>query len=123
MFHVYEQGGVNIIEVATDLDIASSGALASAIELAANMPYPRSIVNLVDCQFCDSTGLSVLVRAKRRLGDRLAIVGPSRSAGRRAFDVTELTEALALCATLEEALTIPPKSTIIESTQPDQRIA
>jgi anti-anti-sigma factor len=109
MFHVYEQDGVNIIEVACDLDIASSGALASAIELAAHMPYERTIVNLVDCQYCDSTGLSVLVRAKRRLGERLAIVGPSRTSGRRAFDITELTEALALCTSLQEALSIPPR--------------
>lgn len=109
MFHVYEQGGVNIIEVAVDLDIASSGALASAIELAAHMPYQRTVINLVDCQYCDSTGLSVLVRAKRRLGERVVIVGPSRTAGRRAFDITELTEALALCTTLEEALTIPQR--------------
>jgi len=109
MFHVSEQCGVNVIAVAADLDIASSGALASAIELAAHMPYQRTVVNLVDCQYCDSTGLSVLVRAKRRLRDRLAIVGPSRIAGRRAFEITELTEALALCTTLEEALTIPEK--------------
>jgi anti-anti-sigma factor len=122
MFHVYEQGGVNVIEVAADLDIASSSALASAIELAARMPHRRTVVNLVDCQYCDSTGLSVLVRAKRRLGERLVIVGPSRGAGRRAFDITELTEALALCSTLEEALTIP-ETPIGGSTQADQRIA
>jgi anti-anti-sigma factor len=122
MFHVYEQDGVNIIEVAADLDIASSGALASAIELAAFMPYPRTVINLVDCQYCDSTGLSVLVRAKRRLGERLIIVGPSRISGRRAFDVTELTEALALCTSLEEALTIPPKAAAGPAGA-DQRIA
>jgi anti-anti-sigma factor len=110
MFHVYERGGVNVIEVAADLDIASSGALGSAIELAAHMPYQRTVVNLVDCQYCDSTGLSVLVRAKRRLGERLVIVGPSRSAGRRAFEITDLTQALALCTTLEEALTIPQRA-------------
>jgi hypothetical protein len=64
----------------------------------------------------------VLVRAKRRLGERLVIVGPSRSSGRRAFDVTELTEALALCKSLEEALTLPLKSAS-SPPEADQRIA
>jgi len=110
MFHVYERGGVNVIDVSRDLDIASSGALLSAIELAAGMPYRRTVVNLIECKFCDSTGLSVLVRAKRRLSSRIVIVGPSRREGRRVFELTELSEALALCATLEEALTIPPRA-------------
>jgi anti-anti-sigma factor len=110
MFHVHERGGINVIDVSRNLDIASSSALLSAIELAAGMPYQRTVVNLIDCRFCDSTGLSVLVRAKRRMRDRIVIVGPSRREGRRVFELTELTEALALCSTLEEALTIPARA-------------
>jgi anti-anti-sigma factor len=106
----FRRDGANLIDVQADLDILSSPALLSAVALAANTSPGRIVVDLSACRYCDSSGLGALMKAKKRLGERLAIVGPSRREGRRIFDVVSLSEALPLYATLEEALSIPPRS-------------
>jgi anti-anti-sigma factor len=99
---------VRIINVEHDLDICSSGSLASAIGLASAVADRHIIVSLEDCKFCDASALAVLLGAKASLGARLSIVVPLGRAARRIFEITNLTRRLSLCASLDEALAAAP---------------
>lgn len=99
---------MRIINVERDLDICSSGSLASAIRLASAVADRHLIVSLEDCNFCDASALTVLLGAKASLGARLSIVVPVGRAVRRIFEVTNLTQRLSLCADRDEALAKAP---------------
>ncbi len=102
-----ERGDVCIIQVDRELDLLSSRALASAFALAERTPL-RIIANLEKCPYCDSAGINVLLTAKRRLGARCSIVVPPHSSVRRIFEITDLSTQLAVCASLREAMELPP---------------
>jgi anti-sigma B factor antagonist len=94
-----------VIEVDKDLDIVSSPDLAAAISAAEeSMPQLPIVVSLEHCPYCDSTGLAVLVRAKSRLGAKLAIVVPPAKRISRVFEVTGLIVHLSTRDSLTEAL-------------------
>ena len=104
MYHAWQRGNASIIEVDTDLDIASSPALTAAIDLASQSVERCVIVSLESCSFCDSTGLGALVNAKKRLGAKFLLVLPSDSRLNRVFNVTGLTTHLTPFASLAEAI-------------------
>ncbi len=108
IFSVTQKQDVSVIEVEDDLDIATSAALASAIELATLSTLRRIVVSLETCRYCDASGLHVLLKAKTCLGSRLSIVVPPRRSSRLIFEITELVEELSLCDTLEAALEETP---------------
>ncbi len=82
----------------------SSALLAAAIQLAVASVQTQIIVSLEACTFCDASALTVLLEAKAALGDRFTIVLPYAHPMRLIFDVTNLTEKLALLGDLEAAL-------------------
>ena len=103
MYHALQLGNASIIEVDDDLDIASSPALGSAIDMAAEAER-YVIVLLEGCSFCDSTALGVLVKAKQHLGAKFLVVLPPGNRITRIFDVTGLTTHLKPSASLQVAL-------------------
>ncbi len=104
IFSVIQKRDISVIQVEDDLDIATSAALASAIDLASLSTLRRIVVSLETCRYRDASGLHVLLKAKTRLGNRLSIVVPPRRSSRLIFEITELVEELSLRATLDEAL-------------------
>jgi len=74
MFRVSQQEDVIVIDVRDDVDIVSGPLLEATIALADQQPSSHLIVNMEDCKYCDSTGLAVLLRARKRLRDRLVLV-------------------------------------------------
>jgi anti-sigma B factor antagonist len=104
MVSVRRQNGATIVDMHGDLDLVSSSELTAAISKAAEGSDPRVIASLEDCTYCDSSGLAALAIAKKRLGTRFKVVVPKEGQVRHVFDITELTDYLALCGTLEEAL-------------------
>jgi anti-anti-sigma factor len=104
IFSVRQHGDVRVINVEHDLDICSSGSLASAIRLAGAVADRRLIVSLEDCNFCDASALAVLLGAKAALGARLSIVVPTGRPVRRVFEITNTAQRLSLFANLNEAL-------------------
>jgi anti-anti-sigma factor len=82
-------GGVAVIEVSGELDLAVADRLRERIDLTA---AEIVAIDLSDCRFIDSTGLAVIVRAQQDFGAagrRLSAVSPSRQV-MRLLEVTGL---------------------------------
>lgn len=93
MFHVQQTPAASVVEVVDDLDAFSCPDLEKAVGLA-EAHGRRIVVTLAHCDYCDSSGLAVLIRLKRRLGEKLTIVVPSKARVRKIFEVTDLVSAL-----------------------------
>jgi len=104
VFDVHQVGEATIIDVAEDLDMCTSSALESTINLAALDLSKRVIVSLEKCLYCDASGLNVLVKARKRLGSMLLVVVPRANRIRRIFHITGLEEILSLSASLHDAV-------------------
>lgn len=100
-------GDACVIDVREDLDIASASELESAIVVAECGSSTRIVVSFETCRYCDSTGLAVLIRSKKRLGERLAIVVPPGCRVERIFTVTALRDALAIYDSVADATNVP----------------
>lgn len=103
---VDREGHVTVIHVTGEVDLATAPTLDEALNDLENEGRPL-IVDLSDVSFLDSSGLSVLVKARQRLekpdganGLRLVVTRPVI---RRVFEVTGLAEVFVLCATVDEA--------------------
>jgi anti-sigma B factor antagonist len=73
----HEEGGIRVIEVAGELDIASAPRLCARLDATRTGRRPRLLVDLREVDFCDSTGLRALLGAAsevRAHGGRFAIV-------------------------------------------------
>jgi anti-sigma B factor antagonist len=95
-----------VVDVAGELDLASSPMLEQELESSAVTSAPLVIVDLRRLEFMDSTGLSVLVRAHQRAvenGRRFAVVrGPQQV--QRLLTLTGVAERLTLADSPEELL-------------------
>ena len=95
MFAVDErdlQPGCREIRVRGELDLAVAPKLERAIERAAE--YDQVVISLEECEFIDSTGIAVIVRAyqeRKSEGRRLAACAPDGQV-RRVLDLTGLSE-------------------------------
>lgn len=65
------ENGRVYVTVAGEIDLYTASQLEEALEQDAT----EFVVDLIDCEFIDSTGLGVLVAARARV-DRLALIGP-----------------------------------------------
>jgi anti-anti-sigma factor len=82
---------VTRLEVAGDLDIAAADPLSEAIDAALGDGTRALVVDLSRTTFVDSTGLSHLLRARRRADAEratLRIVAPPGSEARVVIDLT-----------------------------------
>ena len=65
--HRYEHGGVAVLAVAGELDLATAPRLREQLtRLVGDSPGRVVVVDLSGVTFCDSIGLGVLVGAQRR---------------------------------------------------------
>ena len=93
------------ISVAGELDLAVADELDRAIE-AVYADCIGLVVGLGDCEFIDSTGIAVILRARRRFaeeGRRLVVCCPSDQV-ERILDVTGLSEDGLVYQSLDEAV-------------------
>lgn len=89
-----------------ELDVTSAAEAEEAVRRACADAPDRMILDLTRLAFMDSTGVRVLVRARRRLAERgaaivLAGLSPSVS---RIMHITGLNRAFVIHDTIEEAL-------------------
>jgi anti-sigma B factor antagonist len=83
------QDGKLMVSVAGELDIVSAPELQEVLEAAQSSGAPNLVVDLAGLQFIDSTGLRVLLAAKRdadRGGGSLRILNP-RAEVRRLLEI------------------------------------
>ena len=93
------------VRVRGEVDLGTAPALTAALETAIRESLGAFVVDLCDVTFLDSSGVSVLIRARALLGreDReLAIVCPP-GAARRIFEIAGVTDLFALFDSRDEA--------------------
>lgn len=101
--------GLPVVLAAEEIDVANSGQFRQAL-LAAAALGPTIVVDLSRTEFCDSSGLSVLVRALRRAradGGELRLV-VSTHAVRRIIAVTGVGTIFSIFPSLDQALASQP---------------
>jgi anti-sigma B factor antagonist len=109
-FHVSERevpAGCREIRVEGELDLAVAGQLQEAI---ARCHGEQTLIDLADCDFIDSTGIAVIVRAHNEWaeegGGRL-VVHSARDQVLRVLTTTGLTGIGLIFESREEALAVP----------------
>jgi anti-sigma B factor antagonist len=105
--------GVPVVTAPAEIDVATAEQLRVVlVESAAD--GQTTVVDMTRTQFCDSSGLSVLVRAHKRAleeGSELRLVIPADSAVFRIFTLTSLYRFIPRFDSLEEALLPRPAAT------------
>jgi anti-anti-sigma factor len=101
---VEHHGGATVVNVGGDLELDDASELRAAIDRAASDVGQRVIVSLVDCGHCGSSSISVLMFAKKTLGNRFFVVLPGFGIMRRIFEIAGIVAVLAPYPTLEQAL-------------------
>ncbi len=99
-------GPATVLAVQGELDIARGPALGRRINEVLHASASRLVVDLCGVEFLDSTGLAVLLNARRRtrrLGTQLKLVCNVEST-LRLLRLTRLDRDFEVHATLEEAL-------------------
>lgn len=100
------EGGLLVVSVIGELDQSTAPDLREALASSLAQPTAPVLVNLSDCDFIDSTGLSLLVEAKRRLEEeelRFGVCCPDADV-QRLLELTGIDRALGLYDTRDEAV-------------------
>jgi anti-sigma B factor antagonist len=99
--------GLAVVTTPDEIDIGNAALLREALAAAAESAPPVLVVDMASTEYCDSTGLNVLVRAMRAASDdgrkmRLVAGGAGLQ---RIFAVTGVGGLFQVYDTLDEALT------------------
>lgn len=94
--------GVAVVSVAGYVDIATAPRLAEALDAAAQSGPSAIIVSLQRCDYCDSTGLTVLLKRAQAVPNFFVAV-PSESPVRRVFRIASVEDALGVVETVADA--------------------
>jgi anti-sigma B factor antagonist len=105
-FPVSVQDGLAVVTTPEEIDISNAGLLREALRVATISGQRVIVVDMSGTEFCDSTGLNVLVRALGQAADvgselRLVIGGPGL---RRVLTVTGVAGMFHVYETLGQAL-------------------
>jgi anti-sigma B factor antagonist len=96
----------DLVSVSGELDMASALGLAGPLTDIANDGDTSVVVDLTDLLFMDSTGMSVLLNARRRLtrqGRGMLVVCPTGPV-LRVFELTSMVETLRVHPSREAAM-------------------
>jgi len=99
-------GELHTVSVHGELDQGTAPQLRGVLGSAIGDASASVLVDLSECDFIDSTGLSLLVEAKRRLGDEqrgFGVCCPDADV-RRLLELTGIDEAVGLFDTRDEAV-------------------
>jgi anti-sigma B factor antagonist len=101
-----EQGEVAVVTVAGELDMATAPQLQQEVSRLVDAGKTNLVFDLAEVSFCDSTGLSVFVRARNRCeaaGGGVRLAAPQRAV-QRILEVSGLVEVLHTYPTVSEAI-------------------
>lgn len=104
--HTEERADVVVVSVAGELDMATAPRLQDQITDLLEKGHVRLVFDLSELSFCDSTGLSVFVRARNsadEAGGVVRLAAPRRGV-LRILEVSGLVEVLQTHATVDEAV-------------------
>ena len=95
-----------VLRVFGEIDVATAPALRDPLLALAHRQSPYGVVDMTEVSFIDSTGLSALVTARKRLlteGCDLRLV-INRPNVRKVFDVTGLSDFFDIYPSVREAV-------------------
>ena len=95
--------GIPQLKVAGEIDLASAPRLDEMLSVARERSPGSLIVSLQRCDYCDSTGLSVLIRHAKEV-QNFCLVVPPESHLRKIFRLTNLEEPLGVVDTMADAM-------------------
>jgi anti-sigma B factor antagonist len=105
------EGGVRLLEVHGELDLSTAAQLEEPLDDAIRDTDATVLVDLGDCQFIDSTGIALIVRAWQRIdtaagngGEGRLVLSCQNEQVRRVLEVTGLEHSLRVFGTRDEAL-------------------
>jgi anti-sigma B factor antagonist len=110
-FQVRTVGAFAVVTTPDEIDVANAARLRAALLTAASNRPPRIVVDMTSTEFCDSTGLNVLVRAHQQAEQaggevRLAVGG---AALQRILAVTGVVSMFGVYDSLDAALRGEPR--------------
>jgi anti-sigma B factor antagonist len=97
--------GIELVLVEGEVDIATASKLISVLNSSVAEALRSVVVDLSRVWFMDSTGLALLINARRRLSLRrkgFAVVCPPGQL-RRVFEITDMIDTLRVCPDRESA--------------------
>ncbi|WP_411103013.1 STAS domain-containing protein [Streptomyces sp. cmx-4-9] len=100
--------GITVVRVHGDLDDDSTPALTRALTVAAESGSSRTVVDLSEVAFSDSSALHALLTAHRAhtaTGTLLVLAGPLQSAVARLFEVTRTKAAFHWADSAQQGMT------------------
>ena len=103
---VRNRDGSTVVAARGEVDVATAPALRDGLEEALEQDIGAVVVDLTGVTFIDSTGLGVLIGARRRCmeaGRELRVVVPEPRI-LKVFEITGLTELFAIHESLDPAL-------------------
>jgi anti-sigma B factor antagonist len=105
-FPVTQQAGLQVVTTPDEIDIGNAGLLREALLTASARESAVVVVDMTGTEFCDSTGLNVLVRAQKRVQQegREVLLAVRRPALRRILGVSGVGNIFRTYDTLADAL-------------------
>jgi anti-anti-sigma factor len=105
-FPVTWSDGLTVVTTPDEIDITNAGLLREALLAAAAGGQPVVVVDMTGTEFCDSTGLNVLVRALRQAeqADAELVLVVRASALHRMLTVSGVGELFRTYGSLAEAV-------------------
>lgn len=95
-----------LVRVGGEVDLATAPELAAALEQALAGDRRTIVLDLTDVEFIDTSGVGVMLEARRQIRDEnaeLTVVAPPDSPARRLLELTELIDALAVIDGIDDA--------------------
>lgn len=102
------EGGVSALTVRGELDMNTAPELERALDDALADPDASIVLDLCECEFIDSTGIALIVRAWRRLdsdeGDGKLVLCSHNHQVRRLLKITGVESSISMHEGREAAL-------------------
>jgi anti-anti-sigma factor len=103
--------GIRVIAVRGELDLSTAPELEGPLEDAVAAGDASVLIDLTDCEFIDSTGIALIVRAWQRLdvtaggeGSGRVVICSYNDQVRRVLEITGLELSIPIHSTRDEAL-------------------
>lgn len=101
--------GVHVIAVRGELDLSTAPALEGPLDGALSDNSASVLIDLSECEFIDSTGIALIVRAWQQLtgeenGSGKLVICSRNDQVRRVLDVSGLDQSIPVHASREEGL-------------------
>ena len=103
------EGGVTAMTIRGELDMNTAPDLERSLDAASAQESPAILIDLSECEFIDSTGVALIIRAWQKVdrdgGDgngRLVLCCPN-SQVRRLLDITGVESSISMHDSVEDA--------------------